>query len=280
MGGANNRSRSAGSARVRVLINFTRCSKILLKTPDFFLASGDYQFFFCIKQLSILLLHQATINTSLHQATQLFLASSNPSISLHQATPSFSLHQATPAFPCIKQPQTIPNSSLQFAYMAQASLSSTTNTTNSSTTMKVPFEERNNVKTPADLHGVVVRYQLGEAAIADTVNKAQQLRKKVATVINRHAVDDVGIVQTRWRKQPFTQRSHMVKNLVNSASWLANFEGDWATEWLLRRQIDMRHSEGQRKPKEKSRNISSSTGESSGTQVDLQQLRLKRSFHR
>jgi hypothetical protein len=134
--------------------------------------------------------------------------------------------------------------------MAQASLSSTTN---SSTTAKVPFEERNNVKTPADLHGVVVRYHLGEAAIADTVNKAQQLRKKVATVINRHAVDDVGIVQTRWRTQPVTQRSHMVKNLVNSASWLANFEGDWATEWLLRRQIDMRHSEGQRKPKEKSR---------------------------
>jgi hypothetical protein len=130
--------------------------------------------------------------------------------------------------------------------MAQSSFPSTT-TTSCSATTKVPFKERNNVNKPADLYDVVLRYDLGDVAIADTENEAKLLRKKLTTVINRHAVDDTGKVLSRWRKQPVTLRSNMVRNLIRGASWLEKFEGDWAPEWLLARRVDMKHSEGQRK---------------------------------
>lgn len=154
----------------------------------------------------------------------------------------------------------LPNSSSSFSSNASSQLS------------VVPLREQRATKKGADLHNLVQQYNLGDEAVLDTADGAKITHQKVKATINKYAVNDTGRVVRRWLKQPLQLRSCMVKDLIQKARWLGRFEDDWAAEWLLRKAIDQRVVDTQRKKsaKEKAgRTLANVTYQSSHGKISL-----------
>jgi hypothetical protein len=111
----------------------------------------------------------------------------------------------------------------------------------------IPRTESANVSNGTDLHRLVCKYKLGDAALADTDYKAKLLFRKVKVVINKFAVDPDGRVSKRWARQPIEVRYRMLKELTKNVCWLSRFEENWAAEWLLSKGVNQRKVDAGRK---------------------------------
>ena len=111
----------------------------------------------------------------------------------------------------------------------------------------IPSSEARYVKKGTDLYSVICKYNFGNNAMLDTTYRAKILYRKVKTTISKYAVDESGKVSRRWLKLSTQTRSLMIKDLINKARWLSQFENSWAVEWILRKAVDQRIVDWQRK---------------------------------
>jgi hypothetical protein len=116
---------------------------------------------------------------------------------------------------------------------------------------KVPKSEKARVKKNGDFFDLVVKYNLGEQAFADTFDGAAELWRKVRSVVGKVAVGLDGRVTVRWAKVPHTGQLHMVNLLQKGAPWLKAFENSWGAEWLLGKAINQRVTDGKRGAKKR-----------------------------
>jgi hypothetical protein len=111
---------------------------------------------------------------------------------------------------------------------------------------KVPKSEKAKVKRNGDFFDLVVRYNLGEQAFADTFGGAAELWRKVLSVVGKVAVGLDGRVTVRWAKVTHAGKLHMINLLQKGAPWLKAFQNSWGAEWLLSKAINQRVTDGNR----------------------------------
>lgn len=122
---------------------------------------------------------------------------------------------------------------------------SVSNVSGSSAT--IPSSDAPYVKNGTDLHNLILKYNFGNDAVVDTSLGAKILHRKVKATISKYAIDKSGKVSRRWPKLPTQTRGLMIKDLISNACWLGQFEDDWAAEWILRKAVDQRVVDAQRK---------------------------------
>lgn len=117
----------------------------------------------------------------------------------------------------------------------------------SSSSEIIPSSEARYVKKGTDLHSVIRKYNFGNDAVLDTSHGAKILHRKVKITISKYAVDESGKVSRRWLQLSTQTRGLMIKDLISKARWLGRFEDDWAAEWILRKAVNQRVVDWQRK---------------------------------
>jgi hypothetical protein len=115
----------------------------------------------------------------------------------------------------------------------------------------VPLAVIKRVYNFKDLFDVANEFNVGDDAKADLASRGERLTRRVKPIIMKHAADEDGCFRQTW-KSISTQRSAHICRLVNkTAPWLQCFEEHWATDWVLKRMIDQRVHDHNRKSKRK-----------------------------
>lgn len=107
----------------------------------------------------------------------------------------------------------------------------------------VPLAEKYDLWKLSQLFDLANKYNLGDAARFDTVDKARNLTRKVRIVITKHAADADGWITKRWNTISSQSKATMSKALHRNTPWLSFFEEDWMAEWLLSRQLNQKVSD-------------------------------------
>jgi hypothetical protein len=116
----------------------------------------------------------------------------------------------------------------------------------------VPLTRKKGVSSFAGLNQVVCEYDLGKDAIHDTLDKGSALLRRVKPVIVKCAADHEGRVRKTWRQLGSETRGAMARELAKSTPWLSQFEEGWAVGFVLKRAINQRaNDQNRRKVKER-----------------------------
>lgn len=123
--------------------------------------------------------------------------------------------------------------------------------TTMATTIQIKKTERREVRTCKGLQALVERHNLSPNALDDTLDGCQILNSKVRAVISHYARDNRGGILCRWHDLNHSLQSTMITELSVGASWLRQFEGDWAAIFMLKKCVNQRISEQQRRQRRK-----------------------------
>ena len=113
---------------------------------------------------------------------------------------------------------------------------------------QVPFTEHRHCQNLEDMHQLAREYGLEGDAMDDTEgHRKAGIWTKVRRVISMFAYESSGRVEKRWSRLTSSRRATMQSELIRLAPWLSHFEDGWAADWLLKRSINQRVVDGQRR---------------------------------
>ena len=111
----------------------------------------------------------------------------------------------------------------------------------------IPISERRRVGTFEQMSQLVDEHKLGRKVSELFADGSRRLRAIVKPILTKYATDNDGKTRRNWKDMSSTEQAQLT-TLVNEVEprLARHFQGAWATDWIIKRQIDYRVANGKR----------------------------------
>jgi hypothetical protein len=112
---------------------------------------------------------------------------------------------------------------------------------------QIPISRSTGIVTFNQLFALSEEFKIEAKVSRLFANSGSRIIKLAKPIITKHATDSSGRFTKNWRMLSSTQRATLVRFVSDAEPRLEGvFEGEWATDWVLKKLIDQRVSDAKR----------------------------------
>jgi hypothetical protein len=111
----------------------------------------------------------------------------------------------------------------------------------------IPLDRSKGLVTFGQLHTLAKEFKVDRKVCRLFSDNGRDIIKVVKPIITKYATDSSGNFSTNWKLMSSTQRASLVRYVHEKEPRLEGvFEGEWATDWVLKKLIDQRVADAKR----------------------------------
>jgi hypothetical protein len=125
---------------------------------------------------------------------------------------------------------------------------------NASPARVVPICRKKGLNNFDQMLGIAQEYNLGYKVCSQFAERGRLISAGLKDLIKKHATDEYGAWSRGWKDMTTIERFSLVEAIHKVEPWLLrHFEAGWATDWLLKKIIDTRVADRNRKQRPRPR---------------------------
>ena len=112
----------------------------------------------------------------------------------------------------------------------------------------IPISQKKGLTNFDQMLGIAQQYNLGHKVCNQFAERGRLVLAGLKDLVRKHATDENGVYSKGWKDMNTLERFSLVEAVHKAEPWLhRHFEAGWATDWLLKRMIDTRVADRNRK---------------------------------